>query len=596
MSYKERLRKTSFFNTYGPGAVYETSRGHTVIIKTFDLPPDAPILEDGFLKSYIARYLGDQIKDKFSNIGIFLIPDSDEEGNPAFRIKGEKFFKWGLATVTTGGRILTYLVPYNEGENFKNFLKENYGDDVNFRFGPSVRFVGICDNGHLQDLPWERIVHEKKKNGNKKKCSNKFFIWREEKGQTKGGLKITCPLCGAEAGLKDIYNVKAKCQGIRAESGEREPCNRNITVTLKTSSDVYILESIIAVSAHPFATERYRIFIENHQLWIQIKTVYDLESLDEVKKEEEIIKILRQYLGTETLQRLFGNNKKEVWRQIKGDIIPTLTEYFSTAAHQVDENHIKKLEIDTLLRACKEGYPPIEDIRSKYYLIIDKNLQKRKNHLILQPVEKLTFYRIFIGYRRTSPSAVLNPVYAHHGGRLWFAASSHITEGIFITFDEELTETVFGELKNKEIFALLHSLSHAFIRFFGEVSGYSDASLRERIYFFPEEKKAGFLIFALSESSDGAAGGLISSVNSDGNIEKMLDFIRNRAEICSRDPVCLETSVEIQPPPHRNLYGFNKNEAVCHACLFVSETSCEYGNKGLSRKILQKFLNLTEEI
>ena len=61
------------------------------------------------------------------------------------------------------------------------------------------------------------------------------------------------------------------------------------------------------------------------------------------------------------------------------------------------------------------------------------------------------------------------------------------------------------------------------------------------------------------------------------NLERILTQALNRALICSSDPLCSEHD----PSEDRSLH-----QAACHACSFVSETSCEKGNRYLDRGYL----------
>jgi len=581
---KERLKKSSFFNTYGPGAVYETSFGHTVVVQSFEADTSA-VLNDKFIIRFLETRLRQINNIELSGkIGIFIIRDFDEKGDPAFKIRAKRYFRWFLVSPESDESI-TYLVPKEALEEFK----EKFGD---YRISSNVRFIGICENGHMQDLPWEKIVH-----GNKR-CSNKFFIWEEEKRDIAGGLEIKCEECKAKADLEDIYNAKVKCEGRIAEKGgETEKCDKSLIVTLKTASDVYIPESLIFISAHPFAAEKFRVFIENDELRGRIEERYEDFLEGDKKAVEKTYKILVNTLGEDKVKSLYGGTSEEAANTIFKQILPQVKKYLSLGNGEINENHVRHLEFETFYEACEEGYPPVQDDKSYYYLFIDKNKQKNYGGIIFQPVEKLTFYRILFGYRRTSPSACSVPLWTYSQGKYWFAASAHITEGIFITFSEDKLVELFeisknSEYKYGELFAFIHTFSHAVIRFFGEVSGYSEASLRERIYFFPEEKKAGLLIFALSESGDGAAGGLTSAITVEGNINDLINYVRNKAISCSRDPVCSEAVMTVEEPYFADLHGFNQNESVCHACMFISETSCELANKGLSRRVLQKYLDI----
>ena len=68
--------------------------------------------------------------------------------------------------------------------------------------------------------------------------------------------------------------------------------------------------------------------------------------------------------------------------------------------------------------------------------------------------------------------------------------------------------------------------------------------------------------------------------NSFSNIAvKIYSFEEALAETdwCSSDPVCYENAHELK---------HSYNLAACHACLFLSETSCELSNRYLDRKVL----------
>lgn len=587
MSYSERLRKSSFFNVYGPGSVYETVGGRTVVIQSFT--PDVSLtLKDKFVNNFVKNYINNNVerRDRIEGeVSVFLIRDYDEDGNPAFKIEGIPYFTWTLARFEKQ-QDRVFLV--RKERKVLNDLEERLGK---YEMLAYIRFIGICSNGHLDDLPWDQIVH-----GGKNNCPNKdIFIWEEKKGDIYGGLRVICEFCRSEADLQDIYNARIKCRGrIAHENGRIEECNRRISVTLKTASDVYLPRSIIFVSAHPFASEKYRIFIENGELRGVIKTLRkygkDNPDLEEIIKSE-----VEGRIGDYKFRILFGKDYgSHVLSQTVFRILDEVEGYMGER-EDIDESEIKKVEYKTFKKACDYGYPAIPDEGGTFYLKIDKNKQKRYNGWIIQPVDKLTFYRVLIGYRRTDPdTARLIPLYSRYQGKNYFAGMRNVTEGIFIMPEEELIINLKEKLKDDgEIFAFIHTLAHGIIRFFSTVSGYSEASLRERIYFFNDTDttvpRTGILIFALSEGGDGAAGGLVSSILREENIESLFNFIKNQANVCSRDPVCYESRIDFTGSPP--LHGlFNYNEAVCHACMLVSETSCEYSNKGLSRKILSKGL------
>ena len=126
-------------------------------------------------------------------------------------------------------------------------------------------------------------------------------------------------------------------------------------------------------------------------------------------------------------------------------------------------------------------------------------------------------------------------------------------------------------------YVLLHTLAHLLIRELALECGYNAASIRERVYAETEGGKAqaGILIYTAAADSDGTLGGLVELGKPD-NLGRLLRQSLDRARICASDPLCAEHD----PSKDQSLHG-----AACHACSFVSETSCERGNRYLDRAL-----------
>ena len=123
-------------------------------------------------------------------------------------------------------------------------------------------------------------------------------------------------------------------------------------------------------------------------------------------------------------------------------------------------------------------------------------------------------------------------------------------------------------------FVLVHTFAHVLMRELCYECGYAAASLRERLYVFPDE--AGLLIYTADGDSEGSLGGLVRQ----GTIKRLEVTIAsalNRSRWCSNDPVCRE--VRGRGPGGTNL-------AACHACAIVSETSCTEMNGLLDRVLM----------
>jgi hypothetical protein len=187
----------------------------------------------------------------------------------------------------------------------------------------------------------------------------------------------------------------------------------------------------------------------------------------------------------------------------------------------------------------------------------------------------------------------------------WVPATQVHGEGIFIRFDADALKSWADEDAVKDVdarlrmghhgwrqkrnldprqgypgvrYVMLHSLAHMLIRELALECGYSAASIRERIYADVEvgRDQAGFLIYTAAADSDGTLGGLVE-LGKPENLGRLRKQALDRARICASDPLCAEHD----PSRDQSLHG-----AACHACSFVSETSCERGNRHLDRSLV----------
>lgn len=124
----------------------------------------------------------------------------------------------------------------------------------------------------------------------------------------------------------------------------------------------------------------------------------------------------------------------------------------------------------------------------------------------------------------------------------------------------------------------LHTFSHLLIRTIALECGYSAASLSERIYAGSEdEPRSGILIYTAVPDAEGTLGGLVSLAEP-RDLTRIVRRALRDAMRCSSDPLCAE---RLPAQPADFLHG-----AACHVCLFVSETTCERGNRFLDRRFV----------
>lgn len=138
---------------------------------------------------------------------------------------------------------------------------------------------------------------------------------------------------------------------------------------------------------------------------------------------------------------------------------------------------------------------------------------------------------------------------------------------------ENLGNPLWEDIPQQPLFVWLHTLSHAIVRRLALYSGYSSASLRERVYIDRNASNGGILIYTTSPGEDGSLGGLIGMV---GNFNEVLKRALEDIHLCSNDPLCFEVRKDSE----------RVNGAACYSCLFTSETSCEHRNMWLDRHMI----------
>ena len=125
-------------------------------------------------------------------------------------------------------------------------------------------------------------------------------------------------------------------------------------------------------------------------------------------------------------------------------------------------------------------------------------------------------------------------------------------------------------------FVLLHTFAHLLIQELVLASGYTSASLAERIY--ADSPSPGILIFTSASDGDGTMGGLVELARPE-NLNPSIERALEHSQWCSNDPICMETGA-------RGQGNFGGNGAACHNCALLPETACEYMNMALDRALL----------
>lgn len=125
--------------------------------------------------------------------------------------------------------------------------------------------------------------------------------------------------------------------------------------------------------------------------------------------------------------------------------------------------------------------------------------------------------------------------------------------------------SLFGEIKESEkitmyVFGLLHSMSHAFIKTAGEISGLAGNSLTEIIIVESAS------IFVYAQTIQAVPLGALSGM-AENNYAQFLNKVYVETRNCVFDPICTD-----------------RDDTSCSACLIIPEISCNHFNNEIGRK------------
>lgn len=455
-----------------------------------------------------------------------------------------------------------------------------------------MRFVAVCSNGHLGDVPWDRWAHSKVRTD----CSVRddlSFVSKHGAGGSLASLMVRCNKCEAERDLADITlpnaleNVGRACRGKHPwqRHDNAEACDQALVVLQRGASNVYFSEVEMALDISLGEAEHSELHgrIMNNTMWTRLKKAYQenkparvemyAEEIaeDESCEESVVQNLLRDGEGVYLLED--KPLKNEEWEALHISEGSQLDRSRSFAARAVD------VSMTAALADASQSRNMFASLVSTVVL-----------------VDRLRVVRANVGFRRDkSDGKRLAPDLQTKS--TWLPAVEVFGEGVFIALNEEAVrlweQTLPSNVVSRLIeahsnsflqdripeptprYLLVHTLAHLLIRQLCYECGYSASSLAERLY-VEEESMAGVLIYTASGDSEGALGGLVRQGESD-RFWPMFQNALLRGRWCSGDPVCSES---------RGQGVDGLNQAACHACALVSETSCESMNLLLDRNML----------
>lgn len=473
-----------------------------------------------------------------------------------------------------------------------------------------ARFLVACENGHLDDFPWVTFVH-----GNQTPCAAAPMLKLFEHGPSGEArdLVVKCQGdgCNAERRLAEAFGRQNRekmpfCTARRPHLRDYDPngCeNRHLPgqphrmrpLVLGASNTWFPL--VMSSIAIPVATAKIDQIVTED--WATLQAI--INPL-----------IIPAFRSIGQLGRLSRYTDDEIWAALQRKQQPV------DPAQHTDPLDLKLPEWQVFTQ-----FNP--DLNSEDFRLRPVALPPAYRSWLDQVVlvEKLREVQVMTGFTRLdSPGEVLEMGSDESTSQIvpltrqaptWLPAAEVRGEGIFLQFNEERIQSWLRTVNRRANdfhqahmrwrsarfiadpeardpgmrYVLLHSFAHALMRQMAMESGYTAASVRERIYSRnpddPGGPMAGILIYTAATDSEGTLGGLVKQ----GELETLERHIRmalEHAALCASDPTCAEHTPSTD--------GISLHGAACHACMFVPETSCEQGNRYLDRTVLvQTFID-----
>jgi hypothetical protein len=530
-----------------PQTIFEPRLQKQLGIGGFRLPPVAPQVGPGTYSPHAGKLIGVRFPRWLQCPRCHILRESrrwaEDAGDPALYC--------AECSLSAGGRNRVHVVP--------------------------VRFIVICENGHLDEFPWHWWV------GHMEGCTQRQDLTLEgSPAAGLAGLLLTCMGCGAKRSMEGCFGpdaIPGKCQGRRPWLGSDadDGCSQAQRVVQRGASNIYfaVLESALDIPPWSEALQKKigvrwamleraegpsarRTLIQALRLPHITGMAEDdlVEAVeDRVKRLQEPHRSLRweEYQHFVQHSRPFGDNTEF---EIRPALAPP--EIAPWIEKVIRATRLREVRV---LRGFTRVFPPASARDSRVARI------SRRTQDWLPAVENRG-EGIFLSLRRdkvfeweTSPAVIervarINKAYA----------SSHRQRHV-----DELPREVSAR------HLLVHSLAHALIRQLALSCGYGSSSLRERLYVdVGDWDMAGLLVFTSSPDADGTLGGLARQGET-GSIVRVFEDCLASMSWCSSDPLCIEDVHAATAPA---------NGAACHACLLASETSCEEFNAFLDRAML----------
>lgn len=554
------LRPNQLITTFGPGSIVDAVKDSVTVLDTNYWAEKGKKIIDGRLASYLG-------------VNCFYMPRTSHFGD----VPVTTFPYMHVCSNLKCGRLFD--------------VRESFDLDTYLRFGVTCpdcqrtaypsRFITICENGHMDDFPWQWWVHR-----GDTSCKGKLKMYSTGNTSTLADMWVECITCGAKRSMsgatqRDNFDGM-KCSGHHPfrPNAKNDSCQKPMLPSQRGASNVYFSVTRSAISIPPWINPLYNLIDEHLRL---------IENYKEDFGDAGVTKVYEKY---------FSDFSRAEFDGALDHRLKNITEF----------TEIKKMEYDAITHHNDPAYAS----NKKHFKAEEDDLPsgiKQYFERIIR-ITRLREVRVLLGFTRVDapdPDADVqaNIVYLNKSrGEKWLPAAEVNGEGIFIEFNKETLSNWLSDQKVKAlsekyeecyrqfcsekqwtitvprnaVYVLMHTFAHLLIKQMAMSSGYSSSAIRERIYFSNEMN--GILLYTGSADKEGSLGGLVEL----GTTNKLMVLMRDafqEALLCTNDPECLNNTPA----------GNNSNGAACHSCCMVSETACENGNRMLDRGLVVPIAN-----
>lgn len=432
------------------------------------------------------------------------------------------------------------------------------------------RFVAACSNGHIQDFPYWRWVHQNQNSGDESQ-GHELRLTVDGADDSLRGIKVTCS-CGAHRSMENALGrgaLRIRCEGKTPWLPQLEDstCGQWLVGLQRGASGVWRSEvrSAISISAPESAAEAW--VRENHDRLSRMSETLRQDNLEFQAGELSV--------PATSLVEIFNSQKVDSHAEPSESLMQEIRD----EEYRAFQSTTREIDGDEQFVCTVERVEP--RLREELGLFSTASLPR------LREVRALTgFSRIDSG----DEEADRNESLLSEMRMDWLPAIEAFGEGIFIQLCPDRVHRwenrAYATHRAHRIndaapitgstprYLLLHSLSHALMNQLSLTTGYPASSIRERIY--SRGDQAGILLYTSTSDSAGSLGGL-SAQGTAENLARILNRAVEHARWCTADPVCIESNVR----------GVDStNLAACHYCMLAPEVSCESRNQFLDRGCL----------